>query len=219
MVSKGVMMIQRNAAARWGVRWWPLALTALLLQAGGASLAGEGRHGAHEHGAHHQSSDTAYKRAIKSYEIPDLTLTDMYGHSVKLAELMAADRSILMNFIFTSCSTICPVMSASFSQLQDRLQSQRKEATLISISIDPEHDTPERLRDYARRHGARAGWIFITGDPKKIVALQRALDAYRGSKMNHTPVTFLRNPGDSAWVRLEGVAGVSDLMKELQTSF
>ena len=82
---------------------------------------------------------------------------------------------------------------------------------MISITIDPEHDTPRQLRKYADRIGARAGWQFLTGPWDAIVAVQRAFDAnYPGNnKMYHRPLTFLRATAEGPWVRFEGLAGRS----------
>lgn len=77
-----------------------------------------------------------------------------------------------------------------------------KDVRMISVSIDPEQDTPEQLKKHASRFKAEAGWEFLTGDLADIVATQKAFDAYWGDKMNHEPLTFLRHTADNPWVRL-----------------
>ena len=87
---------------------------------------------------------------------------------------------------------------------------------MISISIDPEYDTPEKLKQYAERFRAREGWTFLTGDLDTVIEVLSAFDAYRGDKMNHTPLALISIPGASSWIRLEGFANAGDLMNEYQ---
>jgi protein SCO1/2 len=85
---------------------------------------------------------------------------------------------------------------------------------MVSISIDPEYDTPARLQNYAKRYKAGPEWQFLTGDLDTIMAVQQAFDAYRGDKMSHEPLTFLRASPRGPWVRIEGFASASELVRE-----
>jgi protein SCO1/2 len=85
---------------------------------------------------------------------------------------------------------------------------------MVSISIDPQYDTAEKLREYAERFGAGPQWKFYTGSDEQSISAQRAFDAYRGGKMNHIPLTFLKAPTDSKWIRLEGFTSSSQLLDE-----
>jgi protein SCO1/2 len=87
---------------------------------------------------------------------------------------------------------------------------------MVSISIDPDHDTPARLKAYAEKFQAGADWQFLTGTRADTLAVQRAFDAYRGSKMNHAPLTLLRASSGSPWVRLDGFASASELVAEVK---
>lgn len=159
-------------------------------------------------------AQATYRRSVEEVTIPDLTLVRMDGRKVALRDELAPDTPVMMNFIFTTCTTICPVMSATFSQVQEGLGEGREKARMVSISIDPEQDTPTRLRDYARRHEAGPQWHFLTGGTEQIEAVQRAFDAYRGSKFNHAALTFLRAPGASQWVRVEGLVQAEAILTE-----
>jgi protein SCO1/2 len=159
-------------------------------------------------------AQATYRRSVEEVTIPDLTLVRMDGRKVALRDELAPDTPVMLNFIFTTCTTICPVMSATFSQVQEGLGDGREKVRMVSISIDPEQDTPSRLRDYARRHEAGPHWHFLTGSVEQINEVQRAFEAYRGSKFNHAALTFLRAPGDSHWVRVEGLVQAEAILSE-----
>ena len=155
-----------------------------------------------------------YERKQASYQAPDVTLIDQNGKNISMLELLGGDDPLMLNFIFTTCTTICPVLSATFSQLQKEYGSELDGVKMISISIDPEHDTPARMKQYAQRFHAPEEWTFLTGDLDTVVQVQSAFDAYRGDKMSHVPLTFLRISAGESWVRLEGFPGAKDLLKE-----
>ena len=169
--------------------------------------------------AHHNHEMMQMKRATRStaaYALPRVSLVREDGRSVSLPEELDDGRPVAVNFIFTTCATICPLTSQIFSQLQGKLGSDRDKVQMASISIDPEQDTPVRLAAYARRYKAGPQWRFYTGTPQASVAVQRAFNAYRGDKMNHTPVTFLRAGRGQQWVRIEGFATADELAAELR---
>ena len=171
----------------------------------------------HDHAHHHHhampSEQDGYMRTFANYTIPDVKLLDANGAGVPLRTRLA-DKPVILNFIFTSCGAICPVMSKTFSQVQAALGSERDAVRMVSISIDPEEDTPAALKAYAGKYGAGPQWQMLTGSADDSIAVQRAFDVYRGNKMNHQPATFLRaNPG-KPWVRLDGFASAADILRE-----
>ncbi len=172
---------------------------------------------AHQGGHEGPPADTALVKRQVSYQVPDVTLRDQRDEPVRLAELLATPAPVLVQFIFTSCATICPVLSATVADLQRRLDARQRDYRLLSISIDPEYDTPARLAEYARRHGAGPDWHFLTGERRTIRKVVAAFDAlYRSdNKTYHQPYTFLRATQGSRWLRLEGFASGERLTREL----
>jgi protein SCO1/2 len=85
---------------------------------------------------------------------------------------------------------------------------------MVSISIDPEHDTPARLNAYAAKFHAGPQWRFLTGSLPDTIAVQKAFDAYRGEKASHVPLTFLHASPGAPWVRIEGFVSAGELMHE-----
>ncbi len=169
--------------------------------------------------AHHRArmKKTTYEVSDVAYEIPDVDLLDSSGATVSLPELLESDEPVALNFIFTTCATICPVMTVTFSQMQQQLGDDADRVKLVSISIDPEYDRPDVLRDYADQFRAAGNWTFLTGDTNDIVNVLRSFDSYTGSKMSHRPVTLLKHPGSTSWVRIDGLANGQSLAQEVTT--
>ena len=184
-----------------------------LMLASGTTIAAEQEHDPHAH-HRHMMNQSGYESSRHHYVMPDLVLIDMNNNKVSLTEAIGHEEPVMLNFIFTTCTTICPVLTATFSQVQRKLGDEAKNVRLISITIDPEQDTPERLKEYAGRFKAGAGWQFLTGSIEDIVATQKAFDAYRGDKMNHVPLTFIRSTADGPWVRLEGFTSAAEVVSE-----
>lgn len=155
-----------------------------------------------------------YERSMRSYAVPDVVLVDSDAKPVRLRDLLATDEPVMLNFIFTTCSTICPVMVRVFADVPSRLGSAAKEVRLISISIDPENDTPAKLKTYAKTFGEDLRWRFLTGRVEDIKAVQLAFDTYRGDKMNHEPLTLIRQARAKPWLRIDGFANPDDLVRE-----
>jgi protein SCO1 len=166
--------------------------------------------------AHHREmmQRQGYDRSMHAYTAPDLSLIDMNGKTTSLRESLDTTEPVLMNFIFTTCTTICPVLTSTFSQIQQQLGAEAEQIRMISITIDPQQDTPQQLKVYAEHYGAGSHWQFLTGEIDNIVAVQKAFDIYRGSKTNHEPITLLRGAGANSWVRIDGIASAADIIGE-----
>jgi cytochrome oxidase Cu insertion factor (SCO1/SenC/PrrC family) len=157
------------------------------------------------------------QRSTHEYVYEGIPVTNMQGEASTLGEQVGDDRIVVVNFIFTTCTTICPVQSATLAQVQRQLGEKAGDVTMISVSIDPEHDTPARLREYSQLFKAGPQWQFLTGSADDMIRIQKAFDAYHGAKMNHRPLTFIKTPGETRWLRLEGMASAADIVGELQS--
>lgn len=103
--------------------------------------------------------------------IPDFELTSHQNSSIGRKDMEG--KITIVDFFFTSCPSICPVMSTEMERVDDAFRD-IDEVQIFSISIDPEYDTPEVLREYAARHNATPGkWQFLTGDKELIYDLAR----------------------------------------------
>ncbi|HYK92309.1 MAG TPA: SCO family protein [Acidobacteriota bacterium] len=163
---------------------------------------------------HHMSPGTT--RILAEYSIPQVKLVRADGKTVSLPEELNDGRPVVLNFIFTTCTTICPVMSQTFARLEKMLGAERGKVHLVSITLDPEEDTPARLTEYARRLQAGPEWQYYTGTVQAIKATEMAFGLYIGNKMTHTPLTLLRTAPGKPWLRINGFATADDLLWEIR---
>jgi protein SCO1/2 len=157
-----------------------------------------------------------YKRSVEGYQMPDVTLINQEGKNVRLKNLVESGKPVIVDFIYGTCTTICPVLSACYISLQNKLGANTPKVHLVSISIDPENDSPRVMRDYLKRYRAKTGWDFLTGSRKDIDAVMRGFDAYIPNKMSHYAVTFIHKPGGNSWIRINGITSTSEFIEEIK---
>ena len=157
-----------------------------------------------------------YERSEENYQVPDVIVVNQNGIKVPLRQLLDPGKPVMLDFIYGTCTTICPILSAGYSSLQRKLGSAAQELQLVSVTIDPEHDSPEVLTEYLQRYNRQPGWDFVTGSRSDIDRVMHAFNAYIPNKMAHRPLTFLRGAGEERWVRIYGLVGTYDLMAEYQ---
>jgi protein SCO1/2 len=139
--------------------------------------------------------------------VPDRQLLDQDGRPVRAVSDLLAGRTVAVSFVFTTCTTICPPMTAIFSKLQDELGPRLgKEVALVSITLDPDTDTPERLRRFAKPYHRRDGWTFLTGAREDVRAVARALGGWQDEKMVHQPIVLVGNHDAGVWTLVDGFA-------------
>lgn len=155
-----------------------------------------------------------YQRTIESVTLPDVTLVNQDGANVRLRNIVNQNKPVVVNFIFTTCTTICPVLSAGFADLQQKLGNDSNKIELVSITLDPDNDTPDVAKKYLKRFNAKPGWNFLTGSRTDIEQVTRAFSAYVSNKMSHAPLTLIYSPRDGKWIRIYGHIGSSDFLKE-----
>lgn len=152
--------------------------------------------------AAHDESHAAPKMAI-----PDVELLDQDGRKVHFYTDLVKGKVVAVNFIFTTCTTICPPLGATFARVQRELGARAgRDVHLISISVDPATDTPERLKAWGAKFHAAEGWTFVTGRKPQVDELLRALGAATGSPSDHTPTVLVGNDTAGQWTRAYGLA-------------
>ena len=155
-----------------------------------------------------------FTRSFVSYDVPDVTVVRQDEKKLSFSKELDDGRPVVMNFIFASCSAICPMLSHVFSKVQTKLEENSQKVHLMSISIDPENDTPAKLNEYAKKFRAGADWNFYTGTREASIAIQKAFNAYRGDKMNHGSVILMRAEPGKPWLRVEGFLSPDAVVRE-----
>lgn len=155
-----------------------------------------------------------YTRTVEQYAIPDVVLINQDGEKVRFKKLLESEQPVVVDFIYGTCTTICPILSAGYANLQRKLGTDTTKVRLVSITIDPEYDTPAILKEYLARYQAKPGWDFLTGSRRDIDRVMNAFDAYFRDKMDHKPLTFIRSPKDGKWIRLYGLLSGVDFLDE-----
>jgi protein SCO1/2 len=153
-----------------------------------------------------ESATAGYPFLASSSWIPDTHVYDQNSKELNFYRDIIKGNTAAVNFIFTTCTTICPQTTAIFRRVQQLLTERGVRVKLVSISVDPTTDTPERLRVFAEEFKAGPGWTFVTGDKTAIDSLLRALDVSIGDKNNHTPRILIVN--DAVGYRT-GISGLS----------
>jgi protein SCO1/2 len=155
-------------------------------------------------------ADTTIKG--ESLQIPDVAVYDHNGKKLKFYSDLVKGRTVAINFIFTTCTTICPPLTANMSRVQQELgNAGARGIQLISITVDPVTDVPERLESLAQKFGAKPGWTFVTGSKSDIDLLLRALGAYVSDPAAHSPMVLIGNERAGYWTRTYGLARPSAL--------
>jgi protein SCO1/2 len=150
--------------------------------------------------------------------IPDVAVLDQDGKEFRFYSDLVKGKVVAINFVFTSCKAACPLLGAAFAKFQETLGDRLgREVSLISISVDPMVDRPERLKEWAGRFGARSGWTLVTcveGHKSDIVALLRALQVYSSEKSDHAQSVLVVD-GDSLEGRTSGRVASSDELEKM----
>ena len=140
--------------------------------------------------------------------LPDVLLVDRAGNERHLFSEITGDRTVVMNFIFTDCSAACPISTAIMKSVRTRLNGQGdsgKSVVLVSVSINPWADTPQRLAEFARRHGATGkGWFWLTGAQREVDRLLLAAHSYTAEASEHPSVILIGRPDVGQWTPLYG---------------
>jgi protein SCO1/2 len=188
-------------------------LAALLWLSTGTAGAHDSKHA---EGAQGTLPATAGKVASVNVKLFDLELTDQNGRSAKFRSDVIGEHIVVMNFIYTTCTTVCPVTSAIFGQLQRRLGARLgKDVFLVSVSVDPVTDRPARLKAYAKKHRSRSGWIWLSGNKLKMDKVLDGLGAYTPNYEDHPAMVLIGDGRTGQWARFFGFASPDEIMAKV----
>ena len=169
----------------------------------------------------HISEDMPAKTPASELRIPDVQVVDQNGRKVNFYSDLIKGKLVVVNLIYTTCTSICPLHGASFARLQTLLgQRLGKEVYLVSVTIDPATDTPDRLKAWGAKFGAQPGWTLVTGNKGEIEDIVKAFSGELPNRADHSPVAYMINDPKRIRIRAYGLgdsAKWSQLMAELSS--
>lgn len=133
--------------------------------------------------------------------LPDVTLTDQHEAPRRLRDLALPKGLIVVNFSYTTCTSICPLGNVVMQVVEERRGEVARPVTLVSITIDPQRDTPSHMRKAAEEFGAGPDWAWLTGNPADIGAVLASAGARVDDIVLHDPIFLVGDPGSGQFYR------------------
>jgi len=151
--------------------------------------------------------------SCSSLKIPNSLVYDQNGKELDFYTDLIKGKTVAINFIFTTCTASCPPLTATFRKVQQDAAQRGLDVKLISISVDPTVDTPERLLAFAQKYNAEPGWTFVTGNKSEIDSLLKGLGVAITNKTDHTPMIMIGNDVADYWTRAYGLSASTKLVE------
>ena len=195
------------------------ALAALALALGGTLPLPAAAHTAEEHAQHQKQAAQAgpAKPGTVRVRFDDAALTDQNGRSLRLKSDVMGQRIVVLDFLYTTCTTVCPVLTAVLTNVQAGLDAAaRSEVQFVSITVDPARDTPARLKEYADKHGATGNWAWLTGPTVRVNDVLKGFGAYSANFEDHPPLILVGDASTGEWTRFFGFADPKAVLARVQ---
>jgi protein SCO1/2 len=143
----------------------------------------------------------------------DVELINQDGQKLRFYSDVLKNKVVVINSFFTTCTSVCPPINRNLQKVQEVLGDRLgKQAFIVSITVDPETDTPPRLKEYSRRFHARDGWIFLTGKKENVDWALYKLGQYVETKDDHTNIIIIGNEPKGLWKKAFGLAKADELV-------
>jgi protein SCO1/2 len=148
----------------------------------------------------------------------DVELINQDGTKLRFYSDVLKGKTVVVNTFFTTCTSVCPPMNRNMQKIQEALGDRvGKDVFFISITVDPEVDTPTRLKDYAKKFHAGPGWTFLTGKKENLDWALYKLGQYVENKDDHTTVFIIGNESTGLWKKAFGMANVTELVRVVES--
>jgi protein SCO1 len=182
----------------------------------GASQCCPGFAAAHDHpsGAAQPPVDAASEQA--PVKVPDLPVLTQDGKKIYFYRDLVKGRTVVVDFIYTSCTAICSSMTANLREVQQQLGAAASQVELISITVDPKVDTPPVLKAFAKQFNTGPHWTFVTASAATIAKLQRGFTVSMARKEDHTPLVIIGNDSSGKWMRKFGLTRPEVIVAAIQ---
>jgi protein SCO1/2 len=160
---------------------------------------------------------TADESPARTY-FTDVLLVNQDGQKMRFYSDLLQGKVVIINSFFGTCQGSCLPMNRNLEKVQEALGDKvGKEVRIISISVDPETDTPARLKDYAAKLHAKPGWYFLTGDRQNVEFALRKLGQYVSDKQDHLNIVIIGNERTGLWKKAFGLARTDELVKVVES--
>ena len=146
----------------------------------------------------------------------DRTLVSQHDRPLRFYSDVLEDQVVLINFMFTHCEGVCPLSTQKLRQVQQRLQGRQADRIrLISISVDPQRDTPQQLREFAEHFEAGPDWLFLSGEAADVQFVLGRLGQVVAEPDAHQTLCLLGNVKTGHWVKMQGFSPVEEIADKL----
>jgi protein SCO1 len=190
---------------------WLVAST--LACCGVAGAGDDQQHAQHDHSQHQDQAAKQVTGQSTEVRLTDARVLNQDGTPVRFKSDVVGERIVVVDFVYTTCTTVCPVVSALFRELQGRLGADMgKDVALVSVSVDPLRDTPKRLKEMSAKYDAGSGWTWITGQKPQVDEVLKSFGAYTSNFDDHPPLVMVGDARSGKWVRFFGFPSPDQVM-------
>ncbi len=205
-----------------GKKFITLGIGAMLMLGAGVLAAADHQH--HRQGgdpadphAHHRAMmKKPSQRQSVDVRLIDNQLLTQEAEKVSFKSEVIGDKIVVVDFVYTTCTTVCPVLTAVFKQVQERLGGRLgQEVYMVSLSVDPTRDTPQRLKAYSKRYDVRPGWIWLTGQKTSVDEVLKGLGAYTPAFEDHPAMVLVGDGRSGEWARFYGFPSPDQILAKV----
>ena len=167
---------------------------------------------------HSHMSNTAEASSPAQKYFTDVELINQDGKKVHFYSDVLKGKTVIVNAFFTSCTSVCPPMNRNMEKIQEALGDRvGRDVFLVSMTVDPETDTPARMKEYAKKFHAGPGWLFLTGKKENLDWALYKLGQYVETKDDHQTVLIIGNEPTGLWKKAFGMANVAELVQVVES--
>jgi protein SCO1 len=167
---------------------------------------------------HSHMAKSPEKTSVAQNYFTDVELLDQNGKKLRFYSDVLKGKTVVVNAFFTTCTSVCPPMNRNMERIQQVLGDRvGRDVFLVSITVDPEVDTPARLKDYAQKFHAGPGWMFLTGKKENLDWALYKLGQYVESKDDHKTIFIIGNEPTGLWKKAFGMANVAELVQVVES--
>jgi protein SCO1/2 len=170
----------------------------------------------HDHS--HMAKTAAEEASPAQKYFTDVELLNQDGKKVRFYSDVLKGKTVVVNAFFTTCTSVCPPMNRNMEKIQEVLGDRvGRDVFLVSMTVDPENDTPARIKEYAQKFHAGPGWIFLTGKKENLDWALYKLGQYVEQKDDHKTIFIIGNEPTGLWKKAFAMANVGELVQVVES--